>query len=197
MSSLKFITISGIDGSGKSTQIEMLKSYFKEQGKKVLYFHAVGFSIGNKILKKTIDCGADAVSVTQASFWKIVLRRFALAIDIFRFRQMIRKVSDEIVLSDRYFYDSVVNINYLSRKNKILQCERFIPKPDLAFYLDADPGVIMERDRIPDQGLSYLKAKKRLFDENYARWRMIRINGNAGKEEVFESIIKAVKEKLT
>ena len=49
---LKLITISGLDGSGKSTQIEFLKDYLKSQDKTFFYFHAVDFSIGNKILTR-------------------------------------------------------------------------------------------------------------------------------------------------
>ncbi|HLN19060.1 MAG TPA: hypothetical protein VK255_02730, partial [Patescibacteria group bacterium] len=37
---MNIITISGLDGSGKSTQIDMLKSFLESQGKKVFYFHA-------------------------------------------------------------------------------------------------------------------------------------------------------------
>ena len=41
------ITLSGLDGSGKSTQIELLKDYLKSQEKTSFYFHAVDFSVAN------------------------------------------------------------------------------------------------------------------------------------------------------
>ena len=37
-----FITFEGIDGAGKSTQIELLKNYFIEQGKEVLAIREPG-----------------------------------------------------------------------------------------------------------------------------------------------------------
>ncbi|MFZ5981968.1 MAG: hypothetical protein ACOYS2_00100 [Patescibacteria group bacterium] len=46
---MKIITISGVDGSGKSTQIKMLTEHLRGQGLKVFYFHAVEFSLARKI----------------------------------------------------------------------------------------------------------------------------------------------------
>jgi thymidylate kinase len=34
------------------------------------------------------------------------------------------------------------------------------PLPDVAMYLQADPQIIMQRERKPDQGLEYLQKKK-------------------------------------
>jgi thymidylate kinase len=47
MSRPSLITLSGLDGSGKSTQIEFLKNYLKSQDKTFFYFHGAGFSVSS------------------------------------------------------------------------------------------------------------------------------------------------------
>jgi thymidylate kinase len=183
---LKLITISGLDGSGKSTQIEMLKNCLKSQGKTFWYFHAVNFSIANAYRR---PASTEEKSVIKANWLQIQMRKFALLIDIFRFKRIMKKKKVDYIISDRYFYDSVVNINYLeTRFPSRLFAEKFIPKPDFAFYLNVDPETIMRRDRQPDQGIEYLRAKKKLFEQRVNDWKMIEINGEKNKEEIFKNI---------
>lgn len=202
---MKIISISGLDGSGKSTQIEMLKSYLESQGQKIFYFHAIQFGLAN-ILKKqyykllhmqrfVVLNNLKEKSVVKANRLQIIGRRIFLLIDLLRFKMLrskLRNAGYDYILSDRYFYDSAINIKYLAKSDKKLPCDKLISKPELAIYLETSPENIMQRERKPDQGLEYLQTKKILYDKMAPFWNLKVIDGNRLPEEVFSNIKRLV-----
>ena len=193
---MQFITFSGVDGSGKSTQLSLLKKKLEGEGKKVAYFHAVEFSLASRFKKKLVE-NHDGKAVTQASWLTILLRKLFLFIDLLRFRPYIaslHKQGYDYLLSDRYFYDTLINIEYLSKNTchiPVIEAQ-FIIKPDLAFYFDLAPETIMSRDRVPEQGIDYLRDKMKLFKTKIARWDMILIDGSKPQESVFQDILNKI-----
>ena len=126
-------------------------------------------------------------SVTKAGWLKIQLRKLFLKIDAWRFQRLLLSLDKnyDYLLTDRYFYDSVINIGYLSKNSYDVSS---IPKPDLAIYLKADPEIIMRRERRPDQGIEYLKDKSKLFEEKISSWNLKVIDANWGKDKIAEEI---------
>ncbi len=202
---MRIISISGLDGSGKSTQIKLLQQHLEAQGGKVFYFHAGQFSISktynilrpHKVITKT-----HKESVTKANWLQIQLRKIALFIDLLRFKKLLRKLEKsgyDCLLSDRYFYDSLININYLESKNhqpksyqlKAKSCAS-IPSPDFAFFLNANPAKIMQRPRPADQGRDYLMSKQKILVEFAKNNDLLEIDGNKTEQEVFGEILKVI-----
>ncbi len=130
----------------------------------------------------------------------ILLRKIFLKIDIFRFKKLLKKLEKQnfdYILSDRYFFDSFINIVYLERHKeakfpfKKLSSLK-IPIPKIAFYLNTQPEVIMKRERTPNQGMEYLERKKTLYDSFALENKLTIIDGHRQPEVIFEEIKKLI-----
>ncbi|KAB3531808.1 dTMP kinase [Alkaliphilus serpentinus] len=100
----KFITIEGLDGAGKSTQINYMKSYLEKKGFKVLLTREPGgTNIGEKIRDIVLDkAHAEMDSVTEALLYAASRAQHVSQVI------MPALTRGEIVLCDRFVDSSMV-----------------------------------------------------------------------------------------
>ena len=201
--SMQLIALSGVDGSGKSTQTKLLKSSLEGQGKKVAYFHATEFSLANRLHRflkaerKDFVPGTEK-AVTRATRLSVFLREVFLFIDMLRFkwyREELERKGVDYILSDRFFYDSLINLAYLKGGTSTHSwLEAFLPKADSGFYFSLPPEAIMARERVPEQGQEYLRTKMTLFQDKIADWNMISLDANRPQEEILQDIRQRIQD---
>lgn len=143
---MAFIVIEGLDGAGKSTQVELLTNYLKSIGNSVEYIH---FPTGNsEIFGEMINrfLRGEFGGIDQVDPYLVSL---LFAGDRYNIAPTINKwLSDgKFVINDRYVYSNIgfqcAKIKDQNEKQKLfdwifnLEFNYFkIPRPDLNIFLD-------------------------------------------------------------
>jgi dTMP kinase len=184
-----YICLEGIDGGGKSTQIEFLSRWLNDSGFKVeKIVEPTDSKMG--LLIRDILTSPDA---TSSNTQKILGLLFAA--DRLSLMEKIAKYEEEkkIIISDRSFYSSLA---YQDPQNWIDEINKFAKKPDLVLLLDLDVDIAIERCSGEDEfeKKSFLKNVK----DNYLDLAQSNkdiftiINANNGPKKVQSDIRKAV-----
>lgn len=191
-----FITFEGIDGSGKTTQAQLLYKYLKD---------------------KKIDCmlGSEPLPFVKNVCQQFDLEKRAIlllmevqrSIDVKQIKNSLN--TNKVVLLDRYI-DSTYAYQHYGRKismKKIEWLERFIfgenmIMPDLTFLLDIDPLVAKERLKTRDnlsktdkENLSFFKRVREGYLEMAMmdnRIHIIKANNNIVEQH--KEIIQIINE---
>ncbi|ACI19026.1 dTMP kinase [Dictyoglomus thermophilum] len=196
-----FITFEGIDGSGKTTQAILLKDYLESKGFKVyLTREPGGTEVGSKI--REILLSPD-FSINP---WTEVFLYLASRVEN---TIVVKKKLEEnyIVICERYAdstiayqgYGRNLPLNILAEMNDIATSGL---KPDLTVLIDLDPELALRRkktfDRIEMEGKDFYYRVREGYLEIAKREqeRFIIIPGSLSKEEIFERIVKRIKEKF-
>lgn len=174
------VSFSGMDGSGKSTQIELMCKALTEAGFSLSQFafwdHVVAFpkwraKFSHTFLKSEGGVGAPGKPVQRNDknnrAWYLILARYPLfLLDALRLRWTVNRAltnSAQVVVFDRYIYDQLATLplgSLLARGYARLVLS-FVPKPDVAYVLDAEPEVA--RQRKPEYPLGFLRVYRQSY----------------------------------
>lgn len=198
-----FITFEGIDGCGKSTQLNLLAEYLKGKGHEVLITREPGaVGLGEKLREILLNYDGDVSSNCEAFLF---LADRAQHIDTLVRPAM---AAGKIVLCDRHTdstiayqgYGRGVDLNQIKMLNDIATSAL---KPDLTFVFDIDIETSAERvgknkDRMESAGVEFHQKVR----DGYLKitesepQRAMLINSKDSIENIFEQVKVIFDEKV-
>ena len=198
-----FIVLEGIDGSGKTTQLNKIKEYVaKEFPNKNIIFTREPGGLDNHI-------GEELREVILNNEMDDYTRALLYAASRYEHQLKIKEwiADNKIVICDRYIYSSLAyNSNNISEMNEILNINRYndIIKPNaILFYrINMDTYNERKRNRSNERELDVLEQKPDSFfiksskfyttAFNLTKANVIEINSNRSIEEVTSDTLEII-----
>ena len=209
------ITFSGLDGAGKSTLIEWLKTRLEARGHPVAVFHMnehVGLyaylrSARDAVLPSPTAAHAGVSPrgrlkavlrrVRNAVVWNKPLRRWIYLLDLAVFhgyRLLVEHVRGQVLIMDRYFYDTLVDVSDGRRWFWVRLLERITPTPTVPVFLDIGPEESYQRKG--EYSVEYLRrryvAYRQVFDWVPSAVHMVNQDLNATRVALWRSVAERV-----
>jgi thymidylate kinase len=177
------ISFSGMDGSGKTTQITGLLEALGSAGVKttLLAFwdnvvvaakYREGFV--HQVFKSERGIGAPGKPVNRRDKnvrgWHLSLaRHFLYLLDAIHLCLVVarerRRRGVQVIVFDRYIYDELVNLNMRNPLSRVFVkfVHRLVPRPGVAYLLDADPAAAYARK--PEYPVAFMRhCRQAYFD---------------------------------
>ena len=174
------VSFSGIDGAGKSTQIEELESWLRQSGlrTKVVTFwdHGVVLYRAREFMSLRVFRGDQGIGSPgkplnrrdkNVTAWPVTaLRLFLYIADSLNLRLSIRRLNagnTDVVIFDRYIYDELANLPLNRRLARafVWLVLKLAPKPHVRYVIDADPARAMARK--PEYPLEFLRRNRQAY----------------------------------
>jgi thymidylate kinase len=177
-----FVSFSGVDGAGKSTQIRALSASLSQLGLRV---RVISFwdevarltglreNAGHKIFKGQKGIGTPSAPVERRdknvrSLPMTCFRFLLYLLDAFSLRAMCTKLKRselDVVIFDRYIYDELANLNLDNPAVRAYASSilKLTPSPDLSLLLDADP--VQARARKPEYPIDFIHINRQSYKD--------------------------------
>jgi thymidylate kinase len=178
--SARIVSFSGIDGAGKTTQIEAACAQLLQMGyrvDRVTFWDDVAVcpklraGVSFRLLRKpdTSKQGKELRNDKNVRIWYLTLVRACFyVLDSLRLRRMVHKLrarDSDFIIFDRYIYDQAVQIHprHWFARAYIRLLLALAPKPEFGFILDASPDHAFQRK--PEYPLAFMHEYRRAFLE--------------------------------
>ena len=203
----KFIVFEGLDGSGKSTQIALLESRLKAQGREVYRTAEPTDGATGRRIRAALSGDRPCTPAELAAFFLADRIAHNEGPDT-GFRR--RLDAGEDVLCDRYYYSSFAYQGLETDLKWVADMNRNCPaiaKPDLCVFLDVDYRKCKERLdagraklEIYERDLGFMERTRaqflKVFQALEGEDRIAVVNADRDVEAVAEEIYEVVKEIL-
>jgi thymidylate kinase len=204
------LTFSGLDGSGKTTLIAGLRGVLERSGRPVrvltMYDH-VGVYAWLRGVRDAIGVAAaggeanrpghrGAAAGEPSIFLKVLrsrsIKRVVYEVDLAMFhlyRLYQERLRGRILILDRYFYDSIVDLAEGVPDVELRSLSRWVPTPDVAIYVEATPEVAFARKG--EYTVDRLRQRARIYQQVFADVRSALVVRNQGAPASALEIIRA------
>lgn len=194
-----FIVFEGIDGAGKTTQIELLKKALSQRGRRVYCTAEPTESVTGGLLREAL-CGIHKRTAGELAAMFVTDRIFHNVNPVNGIEKMLSDGID--VICDRYYYSSLAyqgsETDYEWVRSMNLDCPE-IRRPDLCVFLDLTPEQSMERinkGRVTQEIYENAERLESVRQKFYAVFESLKereniavVNAYATVEQVHQSIL--------
>jgi len=211
----KLVTITGIDGAGKSTLAKAVTDELTEQGYSATYVYGrylprLAYPImefGRRTIFSETDINADysthqeskrqffSGTVVKSLYEALIMMDYAPQL---LYRLTPRMLTSDFIICDRYFYDTLLTDfsgtvietpeEAISRYKHY---SKLVPSPEYMFYLQIPVNVAYKRkDDTPSE--DYLQERKAFYDSFAKRFNITELCGTDDVDRLVDQVLRAI-----